>query len=334
MKRSPARSMPSSSNALHKGSEMPSRSRLNKGELLKRHLQEKAVSILGHDHFEITLHRGFCWLITLLLHPKSNLSRRKRARLRNELFATLGDVKETMGLAVDVHISIEYEQRIIPIGTAWADVTYVFVAQRLLDDLKVLVEVIREQTDHVRTHVLCRFALLQSYETTKHMWISLRNVRDRLHREHRYLKSPALQRVIGDFPQETSRLLQKLENELRPLRNKYAAHRLFEDEAGKSPLLLGDELNAVVLLSPTTVEGWYDILVTASQEIAKFIKKNQFTDFSVVVFRLHFMLVSEEHLMKPHKNQGLLNLLSPLISLGEPRTRVHTMVSGVQASSQ
>ena len=57
-------------------------------------------------------------------------------------------------------------------------------------------------------------------------------------------------------------------------------------------------------------------------------------DFSVVVFRLHFMLVSEEHLMKPHKNQGLLNLLSPLISFGEPRTRVHTMVSGVQASSQ
>jgi DNA-binding cell septation regulator SpoVG len=57
-------------------------------------------------------------------------------------------------------------------------------------------------------------------------------------------------------------------------------------------------------------------------------------DFSVVVFRLHFMLVSEEHLMKPHKNQGLLNLLSPLISLGEPRTRVHTMVSGVQAPSQ
>jgi len=57
-------------------------------------------------------------------------------------------------------------------------------------------------------------------------------------------------------------------------------------------------------------------------------------DFSVVVFRLHFMLVSEEHLMKPHKNQWLLNLLSPLLSLGEPRTRVHTMVSGVQAPSQ
>ena len=28
-------------------------------------------------------------------------------------------------------------------------------------------------------------------------------------------------------------------------------------------------------------------------------------DFSVVVFRLHFMLVSEEYLMKSHKNQWL-----------------------------
>jgi hypothetical protein len=37
----------------------------------------------------------------------------------------------------------------------------------------------------------------------------------------------------------------------------------------------------------------------------------QATDFSVVVFRLHFMLVSEEHLMKSNKNQWLLNLPSP-----------------------
>ena len=32
--------------------------------------------------------------------------------------------------------------------------------------------------------------------------------------------------------------------------------------------------------------------------------------------------------MKSHENQWLLHLLSPLICLGEPRTRVHTMVSG------
>jgi hypothetical protein len=78
---------------------MQRRSRLNKGELLKRHLQEKAVSILGHDRFEMTLQRGFRWLITLFFRPKEKLSRRKRARLRNELFATLDDIKESLSLA-------------------------------------------------------------------------------------------------------------------------------------------------------------------------------------------------------------------------------------------
>jgi hypothetical protein len=33
-------------------------------------------------------------------------------------------------------------------------------------------------------------------------------------------------------------------------------------------------------------------------------------DFSVVLFRPNFMLVSEEHAMKTHKNQWLLNHLS------------------------
>jgi hypothetical protein len=41
-------------------------------------------------------------------------------------------------------------------------------------------------------------------------------------------------------------------------------------------------------------------------------------DFSVVLFRPNFMLASEEHLMKVHKNQLLLTLCLPLISLGEP----------------
>src|SRR5262245_38999258 len=36
------------------------------------------------------------------------------------------------------------------------------------------------------------------------------------------------------------------------------------------------------------------------------------SDFSVVLFRPNFMLVSEECLMKTHKNQWLLNPLSPL----------------------
>src|SRR5438477_5240715 len=37
-----------------------------------------------------------------------------------------------------------------------------------------------------------------------------------------------------------------------------------------------------------------------------------YPDFSVVLFRPNFMLVSEEHPMKTHKNQWLLNPLSPL----------------------
>ena len=38
-------------------------------------------------------------------------------------------------------------------------------------------------------------------------------------------------------------------------------------------------------------------------------------DFSVVLFRPNFMLASEEHPMKAHKNQWLLALPSPLTSL-------------------
>jgi hypothetical protein len=42
------------------------------------------------------------------------------------------------------------------------------------------------------------------------------------------------------------------------------------------------------------------------------------TDFSVVLFRPHCMLVSEEHPMKVHKTQWLLTTPSPLGSLREP----------------
>jgi hypothetical protein len=54
----------------------------------------------------------------------------------------------------------------------------------------------------------------------------------------------------------------------------------------------------------------------------------------VVLFRPHCMLVSEEHLIKMHKNQWLLTHYPHLISLGEPRIRAHTMVSEVQTPSQ
>lgn len=60
----------------------------------------------------------------------------------------------------------------------------------------------------------------------------------------------------------------------------------------------------------------------------------QETDFSVVLFRPNFMLVSEGHLVKAHKNQWLLNPLLSLISLGEPQTKAYLMVPEVQTPSQ
>jgi hypothetical protein len=58
------------------------------------------------------------------------------------------------------------------------------------------------------------------------------------------------------------------------------------------------------------------------------------SDFSVVLFRPKFMLVSEEHPMKAHKNQWLLNQFPPLISLGEPQTKAYPLVPEVQMPSQ
>jgi len=58
------------------------------------------------------------------------------------------------------------------------------------------------------------------------------------------------------------------------------------------------------------------------------------TDFSVVLFRPNFMLVSEDHPMKTHKNQWLLNPLPHLISFWEPRTKASPMVPEVQTPSQ
>jgi len=57
-------------------------------------------------------------------------------------------------------------------------------------------------------------------------------------------------------------------------------------------------------------------------------------DFSVVRFRSDFMLASEEHPMKVHKNQRVCTCYLPLRSFVEPRTRAHTLVSGGQTPSQ
>jgi hypothetical protein len=52
--------------------------------------------------------------------------------------------------------------------------------------------------------------------------------------------------------------------------------------------------------------------------------------FSVVLLRPNFMLASEEHLMKMHKNQWLLTLPSR----AEARTKAHTLVREVQTPLQ
>ena len=56
-------------------------------------------------------------------------------------------------------------------------------------------------------------------------------------------------------------------------------------------------------------------------------------DFSVVVFRPDFMLVSEEYPMKMPKNQWLASLPSSLLSLEKPCTKARSMVPEVQMPS-
>ncbi len=55
-------------------------------------------------------------------------------------------------------------------------------------------------------------------------------------------------------------------------------------------------------------------------------------DFSVVLCRPNFMLLSEEHSMKTHKNQWLLALLSsPNIPCGATNRGTHSGVGGADA---
>src|SRR5712691_1389602 len=57
-------------------------------------------------------------------------------------------------------------------------------------------------------------------------------------------------------------------------------------------------------------------------------------DFSVVLFRPDFMLASENHPMKAHKNQQLLAMPCPPDSLVKPGARGQTIVTEVQKPSQ
>jgi hypothetical protein len=58
------------------------------------------------------------------------------------------------------------------------------------------------------------------------------------------------------------------------------------------------------------------------------------TGFSVVLFRPHCMLVSEEFPMKSHKNQWVWSMLCPPEHLAGAISRVQILVSGVQTPSQ
>jgi hypothetical protein len=58
----------------------------------------------------------------------------------------------------------------------------------------------------------------------------------------------------------------------------------------------------------------------------------QLPDFSVVLFRPNFMLASEEHLMKVHKNQWLSTMPSPPdLPYGATNQGLHHGVRGADA---
>jgi hypothetical protein len=57
-------------------------------------------------------------------------------------------------------------------------------------------------------------------------------------------------------------------------------------------------------------------------------------DFSVVLFRPNFMLVSDKNLMKAHKNQWVLTMPCPLERLSGAASRGQTMAPEGQKPSQ
>lgn len=87
--------------------------RPRKKDILLQHLKEKAASILGHEFFTMEFQGGFNWLIQVYFDPNHKLSRRKRARLRNELFSSLDKIKKQLNLSVQVHIGIVEPRRFI-----------------------------------------------------------------------------------------------------------------------------------------------------------------------------------------------------------------------------
>src|SRR5262249_44830284 len=94
------------------------------------------------------------------------------------------------------------------------------------------------------------------------------------------------------------------------------AARLMLDVVLPVPPLCVEKLRIIRLYRVYTL----DISIDSVYPCRRASKKNfKSPDFSVVVFRLHFMLASEDHPMKVHKNQWLLTQLSsPDIPCGAP----------------
>ena len=249
--------------------------RPRKGDLLMQHLERKFALALGHRRFEMALHRSrFRWLVILWLHPDDKISRRKRARLRNELFSTLNDVdvKKNIYPAVNVYIRIQYEPPLTPTtdsrykGKTYNVFMYFYEVGILLRELSVLVDIIREQIDPFRKGILCRYALLQCFETAKHMLRILNSSQRQLRELLKGSNSPQVQRTLEDFPRTAHSTLKKLDKSLKTYRDKYVAHRLFERD-DKTPLLLVEG----VVLTADAVLSWYNELETASVEVFKFM---------------------------------------------------------------
>jgi|SRR4030095_9526631 hypothetical protein len=75
----------------------------------------------------------------------------------------------------------------------------------------------------------------------------------------------------------------------------------------------GDKVRVSLTNPAVHVTRTYQSLAQMGQEVedARVQTASKFPDFSVVLFRPHFMLVSEEYPVKAHKNQWLLTMLSP-----------------------
>jgi hypothetical protein len=89
------------------------------------------------------------------------------------------------------------------------------------------------------------------------------------------------------------------------------------------------EDDAEHFVSPQGIKGLRDCISWRT-----FCPYNHNTDFSVVLFRPTFMLISEKNRMKVHKNQWLLTMPYPLERLAGATSRGQTMAPEGQKPSK